>query len=188
LNALAPRTNQIATRVNALREAIQPCGREMAARYATVMLGGYTDLKVMDPKTFAVHLEALFADYPQWLCEIAQKEIPRTIPKYKLDMAGIREWMEERMSEKRREYGEAVERQRKAEADAAEAEHRAQVERDRLAFKAWEADHPGGTLKQYLGFEPYRAPSEAVEDDTKPCEMGPYTVGALARRLVGDVM
>jgi hypothetical protein len=172
------------SRTDIAKHAISGCGQTAAAQISAFLVGGYPSLQIHDAKAFTRHLIDLLADYPADLCQQAAKEIPRK--ERFLNVAAVGEWLEERMHERRAEYARAVERQRKAEADAAEAEHRAQVERDRLAFKEWEQDHPGGTLKQYLGFEPYRAPSEAVEDDIKPCEMGPYTLGAIARRMVGE--
>ena len=133
---------------------------EPAAQCAATMIGGYPDLKVQDPAVFVRHLAALLSEYPQWLLERAWIEIPRTIPKYKLDIAGIKEWLESQMSEKRYAYGMARAEQKMAQRMEAERLHQIQVAKDEAAFKEWENDHPGGTMRQFLGFDAYTQPQE----------------------------
>lgn len=170
------------SRTDIAKQAISGCGQTAAAQISAFLVGGYPSLQIHDAKAFTRHLIDLLADYPADLCQQAAREIPRK--ERFLNVAAVGEWLEERMHERRAEYARAVERQRKAEADAAEAERRALIEKEQREFLAWEAEHPGGTLRQYLGFDTYRSPAEMVEDEKiSPCEMGPYTVGALARRL-----
>ena len=137
---------------------LQPAGVDVAADCAAGLVGGYPDLKVQDPAIFMRHLVAVLAEYPDDVCQLAWKSIPREIPKYKLDIAGIRAWLEERMHERRTAYAEAVEAQRKAEESERERSHAEQVAKDRAAFDAWLEEHPGGTMRQYLGFQAYTAP------------------------------
>ena len=95
-------TDRATLAVVTAKRDLEPAGMEPAAQCAATMIGGYPDLKVQDPAVFVRHLAALLSEYPQWLLERAWIEIPRTIPKYKLDIAGIKEWLESQMSENRK--------------------------------------------------------------------------------------
>ena len=166
MNALAPTNIQkLQLEVITIRRDLDPCGREAAAKYGTVMLGGYPDIRVMDPKTFSVHLEALLAEYPVWLCAMAQKEIPREILKYKLDIAGIKAWLEERMKERRQAYAEALAAQRAAEQAEKDRAEREQIDREAREFQAWLKDNPDGTYRQWCGLPPATGPIGQMVDD-----------------------
>jgi len=154
-------------------ERIAGCGETVAAKAAAFLVSGYGSLNVHDAKGFTQHLIAVMADYPADLCAEAAKKIPQT-ERY-LNIAGVKEWLEERMHERRAAYGLALARQEAFQKSEAERAHREQVEKERAEFKAWLAEHPGGTYGQWCGLAPYTPPAEPSSETTiEPWEMGPY--------------
>lgn len=147
---------EIQNKALAARIAVTGCGEGAAARSAAYLVGGYPSLQIHDVKAFTHQLIAAMAQYPADLCELASTEIPRK-ERY-LNIAAVVEWLEERMHERRKAYGEAVEAQRAAEQAEKDRKHAEQVAKDRAEFDAWLETHPGGTMRQYLGFDTYSAP------------------------------
>lgn len=167
-------------------QRIAGCGESEAARAAAFLVSGYGSLNVHDAKGFTEHLIAVMSDYPADLCIEAAKKIPQT--ERFLNIAAVVSWLEEKMHERRTAYAEAMEVKRKAEEADRDRAHAEQVAKDKAAFEAWLADHPGGTMRQFLGFTPYviRSPADTLEADSDAyIMMGPYPS---AGHLVGKIM
>jgi hypothetical protein len=175
---------EIQNRALAAKMGVEPSGEATATRAAAVLVGGYGNLQVHDVRAFTDHLIRLMSQYPADLCMKAAQEIPQ-LERY-LNVAAVREWLEERMADRRREYGVALEARQRAEREAKEREHRESVERDKAAFVAWEKEHPGGNMRQFLGLAPYPAPSKESAE-YEPWEIGPWkAAGHLAAQIEGD--
>jgi len=176
---------EVQNRALAAKMAITGCGRETALKAGALLVGGYANLQIHDAAAFKEHLVIVMQDYPADLCQQAAIAIPQA-ERY-LNVAAVKAWLEERMHERRQAYAEAVEAQRKAEEDTREARHAEQVTKDREAFNAWLEDHPGGTMRQYLGFQTYAAPFQ-MDEEPKAFEMGPYpSAGHLMSERVKDL-
>lgn len=179
---------EIQNKALAARIAVTGCGEGAAAKSAAYLVGGYPSLQIHDVKAFTHQLVSAMAQYPADLCEKAATEIPRA--ERFLNIAAVVAWLEERMHERRTTYAEAVEAQRKAEADTKERAHAEQVAKDKAEFEAWLVDHPGGTLRQFVGITPYVPPfAMGAEDKPDPVLMGPYqSAGHLMGKIVdGEV-
>jgi hypothetical protein len=168
-------------------QRINGCGESEAAKSAAFLVSGYGSLSVHDARGFTEHLIAVMADYPADLCAEAARKIPQT-ERY-LNIAGVKEWLEERMHDRRAEYARAVAEQRAYQQRIAEQDHRETVKREQAEFKKWLEDHPGGTYRQWCGITPYAPPFAMAEDDViDPVLMGPYpSAGHLVGKLVKEM-
>lgn len=147
---------EVQNRALAAKMAISGCGRDVALKAGALLVGGYANLQIHDANAFKEHLVKVMQDYPADLCQQAAIAVPQA-ERY-LNIAAVKEWLEERMHERRKAYGEAVEAQRAAEQAEKDRKHAEQVAKDRAEFEAWLEAHPGGTMRQYLGFDTYSAP------------------------------
>ena len=166
---------EIQNKALAAQIAITGCGESAAARSAAYLVGGYPSLQIHDVKAFTHQLIAAMAGYPADLCEQASTEIPRT--ERFLNIAAVVAWLEGKMHERRTAYAEAMEAKRKAEEAEKDRAHAEQVAKDKAAFETWLAEHPGGTMRQFLGFQAYAAPFQMDPPDD-PVLMGPYPLPA----------
>ena len=174
---------EIQNKALAAQIAVAGCGEKAGARYAAYLAGGYSNLAPHDVKAFTHQLVSAMANYPADLCEQAATEIPR-VERY-LNIAAVVAWLEERMHERRTAYAEAVEAKRKAEEAERDRKHAEQVAKDRAEFEAWLEEHPGGTMRQFLGFAPYTAPFQMPAEE-EPVLMGPYvSAGHLMCKIGG---
>ena len=89
------------------------------------------------------------ADYPADLCQQAAIAVPQS-ERY-LNVAAVKAWLEERMHQRRAEYGAAIARQQAYQKEEADRALNEQIQKERAEFKAWLADHPGGTYGQWCG-------------------------------------
>ncbi len=170
---------EVQNRALAAQQAIAGCGRDVALKAGALMVGGYANLQIHDANAFKEHLVTVMKDYPADLCQQAAIAIPQT-ERY-LNVAAVKAWLEERMHERRTAYAEAVEAKRKAEEAERDRKHAEQVAKDRAEFEAWLEEHPGGTMRQYLGFATYTPPFQMPAEEEP---MGPY-VSALMNKIGG---
>ncbi len=147
---------EIQNKALAAEMRVAGCGEAEAIKAVAVMVGGYASLSVHDVKTFTAHLTSLLAEYPADVCAEAAKEIPRA-ERY-LNIAAVKEWMEERMKYRRSAYQRAMDAKRQAEERAKYEAEQKQIAAENAEFKAWLESHPGGSWRQYLGLIPYTSP------------------------------
>jgi len=118
------------------RAALVPCGEEPAKKFAVMLVGGFADMKVQDPKAFIWHLRQLMAQYPEDICERAVVEIPRKTPKYKFGIDTVTEFLETETKHRRDMLRLAEREAEELRRDAEETAREREIREGREAYRA----------------------------------------------------
>jgi hypothetical protein len=152
---------------------------------AGAIISAYPKLFLEDEVGFQGRLAVVLMDYPRAVVDDAVKNIPSMIPKKELELHSVRQYCNEAAKpiyEARRYQREQLQQER------AEAEHIAEVKRDRLAYEAWQKTNPGKSRYDYLGIT-WR-PGKAATIDVTPyieTEWGAHSQAMQDREAQGTV-